>query len=527
MDPGRSTIRQRLMLGFLSVAAIALLVGAAGYLGVSSAVSQADNISVQLKQRGRFLAQSIDLARSAQVEFKKQVQEWKDLLLRGGNDQATYDKYLQNFLNQEAATQKNLQSLRQLLVAQGIDVAAVDESIRTHSEMGAKYREALKSFTPGQQGSSGKVDSLVKGMDRPPTEAIGRIVAQVQKFDADTTGALESDFHARSARVRRLTLFGAVGGVLLAAALGFWISRWINRRLNEVARTLGVSSDQVASASSQVVQASQSLATGSSQQAASLEETSASLEELSSMTKRNSDAAVEAKDLAAKTRQAAEAGVADMVEMSEAVAAIKTSGDNIAKIIKTIDEIAFQTSILALNAAVESARAGEAGAGFAVVTEEVRNLSKRSAQAARETADKIEESIQRSEHGVAINKKVAARLGEIVDKARKVDGLIAQIAAASSEQSQGISQINTAVAQIDTVTQSTAAGAEETAATSEELNAQAEVLRSSVADLLHLAGSSREEAGFGHRAPAPARTAPAPKPRPPARTPALAAPHRA
>jgi methyl-accepting chemotaxis protein len=515
------------MLGFLAVAAIAMLVGAAGYMGVASAVSQADQISAQLKQRGRFLAQSVDLARSAQVEFKKQVQEWKDLLLRGGNDQATYDKYLQNFFSEEAATQQNLQGLRQLLGAQGIDVAAVDESLRTHSEMGAKYREALKSFTPGQQGSSGKVDSLVKGMDRPPTEAIGRIVAQVQKFDADTTGSLEESFHARSARVRRLTLLGAVGGVLLAAALGFWISRWINRRLKDVAETLGVSSGQVASASSQVVQASQSLATGSSQQAASLEETSASLEELSSMTKRNSDSAVEAKDLAAQTRQAAEAGMTDMVEMSEAVAAIKTSGDNIAKIIKTIDEIAFQTSILALNAAVESARAGEAGAGFAVVTEEVRNLSQRSAQAARETAEKIEDSIQRSQRGVAINGKVAARLKEIVEKARKVDGLIAQIAAASSEQSQGIGQINTAVAQIDTVTQSTAAGAEETAAAAEELNSQAQVLRSGVADLLRLAGSSRGEAAGGRVAPPAARPRAAARPRPFERTPALAAPRRA
>jgi len=107
------------MLGFLAVAAIAMLVGAAGYMGVASAVSQADQISAQLKQRGRFLAQSVDLARSAQVEFKKQVQEWKDLLLRGGNDQATYDKYLQNFFSEEAATQQNLQGLRQLLGAQG------------------------------------------------------------------------------------------------------------------------------------------------------------------------------------------------------------------------------------------------------------------------------------------------------------------------------------------------------------------------------------------------------------------------
>src|SRR5258708_25224821 len=151
---------------------------------------------------------------------------------------------------------------------------------------------------------------------------------------------------------------------------------------------------------------------------------------------------------------------------------INTSSDKVSKIIKVIDEIAFQTNILALNAAVEAARAGEAGLGFAVVADEVRNLAQRSAQAARETAEKIEDSIRKSEHGVELNAKVGLSLHEIVDKARKVDTLVAEIAQACKEQTQGISQINLAVTQMDKVTQTNAASAEESASASNELAAQ-------------------------------------------------------
>jgi methyl-accepting chemotaxis protein len=191
--------------------------------------------------------------------------------------------------------------------------------------------------------------------------------------------------------------------------------------------------------------------------------------------------------------------------MNRAMAAIKGSSDEISKIVKTIDEIAFQTNILALNAAVEAARAGEAGMGFAVVADEVRNLAQRSAQSAKETAAKIDDSVVRSEHGVRVSQKVAQSLNEIVSSAREADALVAEIAQASREQEQGIGQLNTAVAQMDKVTQSNASTAEETASASEELNAQANMQKEAIRELLTLVGESGRAYGGATEAPSDRR----------------------
>ena len=288
-------------------------------------------------------------------------------------------------------------------------------------------------------------------------------------------------------------------GVMVLVGADFWVfSRTqIDRPLENAITGLAQGADHIASASVQIATSSQKLAEGANQQAVSLEQSSASLEEMSSMTKRNAESAAEAKTIATQTRVAAETGQSDMAEMKAAVDAIETSSSEISKIIKTIDEIAFQTNILALNAAVEAARAGEAGAGFAVVADEVRSLAQRSAVAAKETADKIDDATARSAQGVEISGRVAAGLQQILAKAREVDQLVSEIATASNEQSEGIGQINMAISQMDKVTQSNAASAEETASAAEELNAQSEELRTTSQELAALVGAKTGESG-GH-----------------------------
>ena len=313
---------------------------------------------------------------------------------------------------------------------------------------------------------------------------------------------------------RLISTLGSAIALALAAATVIVMLRSINGSLRNALGSLSSGIEQITAAVSMLSSTSQSLAGGASEQAASLEETSASLEEMASMTKRNAENATNTKTIAQQTRSAAESGGGEMQAMNE----IKAASDNIAKIIKTIDEIAFQTNILALNAAVEAARAGEAGAGFAVVAEEVRNLAQRSAQAARETAEKIEDSIRKSNHGVGLSSRVAESLQQILARAREMDGLVAEIASASGEQSQGIEQVNKAVSEMDKVTQANAANAEETASAAEELGAQTEQVRQVVGELLLLIGqkaglsstsASAKPPSGKHRNPAaPARREP-------------------
>lgn len=344
------------------------------------------------------------------------------------------------------------------------------------------YIESLRA------GKMSEADQLLNEKLEPAFLAYRDQLAAMLKWNqqvaAQVAGEISSG--ARAAFVQTLVI--SISGLFLAVVFATVIVRTINRTLRRVSGSLVESSGQVASAAGQVSSSAQSLASGASEQAASLEETTSSLEEMTSMTKRNTEGASTAKGLASETRAAAEQGNASVDEMRRAMEAIKASSGDIAKIIKTIDEIAFQTNILALNAAVEAARAGEAGAGFAVVAEEVRALAQRSAHSARETADKIEIAIRNGDEGAKISQKVAEALGVIVEKARSVDSLVAEIATASLEQRQGIEQISRAASQMDQITQANAGSAEESAAAAEELNAQAIAMRESVDELQRLVG---------------------------------------
>ncbi len=292
--------------------------------------------------------------------------------------------------------------------------------------------------------------------------------------------------------------------VLVAAAIRYRAFIQIQSVITE---KLGHAATNITERSRHLSEAGNSLADGASSQAASIEETSASLEEITSMTAQNAARAETSLTLARDARTVADTGAAEMLEMTASMRAIKASSDNISKIIKTIDEIAFQTNLLALNAAVEAARAGEAGAGFAVVADEVRSLAQRSVQAARETAEKIEDSIGKSEHGVAVSQRVGNSLGEIVAKVRQMDSIISEIASGSREQATGVKQVSEAVVQLDHLTQSNAANAQETAANSAELSTQAADLRALVHEILRMTGNERTPTAVDTSSvPAPAST---------------------
>ena len=284
-------------------------------------------------------------------------------------------------------------------------------------------------------------------------------------------------------------------GVLLASFLGFFISLSITKPLDRAIKGLNEGAEQVASASGQVSSASQSLAEGTSEQAASLEETSSSIEEMSSMTRQNADNAQQADHLSNEGLDNLKNANDSMKALIQSMEDTSTASGNVAKIIKTIDEIAFQTNLLALNAAVEAARAGEAGAGFSVVADEVRNLALRSAEASGNTQELVEDIIQKIEAGSGFVKETDDRYRKVFLSVEKVTELVREISAASNEQAQGIEQVNKAVAEMDKTTQQNAANAEESASASEEMNAQAEQMKGIVSDLMILVEGSGSRVG--------------------------------
>jgi len=259
-------------------------------------------------------------------------------------------------------------------------------------------------------------------------------------------------------------------------------------------------SRQVAAAADQVASASQSLAQGTSEQATTLEETSSSATEITAITRKNAENTKSVNGLMTETGQLVTAANHNLEEMIRSMQEINSSSEKISKIIRVIDEIAFQTNILALNAAVEAARAGEAGMGFAVVADEVRNLAHRSAQAAKDTAALIEESIGKSNEGSRKLDLVAKSIQQITGSASEVKTLVDEVDVGSQEQSRGIEQISLAVGQMEKVTQRNAANAEESAAASEELASQARSLYQSVERLRQISGGGEREsvaAGVG------------------------------
>jgi methyl-accepting chemotaxis protein/methyl-accepting chemotaxis protein-1 (serine sensor receptor) len=408
-----------------------------------------------------------------------------------------------------------------------VDPEAMRKSEATLATLEGKFQTELSAYKTVDTSTQGReiLDRLVAAhgaingawvkvravsREGKTKEAIGLWDAEVKSHVAERAKALEdliafnnnvADGIATAAMDAGSSarLWGIVillGSVATGGLLAFFVVRGINGVLTQAINELSEGAEQVSSASGQVSGSSQSLAQGASEQAASLEETSASSEEMSSMTRKNSVNSQQAATLMNAVSQRVEQANQTLADMTTSMEEIGASSSKISKIIKVIDEIAFQTNILALNAAVEAARAGEAGMGFAVVADEVRNLAQRSAQAAKDTAALIEDSIEKSAEGRKKLGEVAGSIQGITEGAGQVKMLVDEVEASSKEQAQGIEQISKAVSQMDEVTQRTAANAEETASASEQLSAQSQALMAVVAQLQAMVGgASGESAG--------------------------------
>jgi ABC-type transporter Mla subunit MlaD len=482
-----------------------------------------DEIVLLLQAREQEKVFSLKEDEASVTKWKETVDKLKASPIWAGKIPEQTGKYEDVFVR---FTKGKLADIRDLdKTSQALEVE-VKQAAKIHAL--SKYQEAIKTRLMGSRGQDGARD-LSKGMRigksgfvyflRPDGQLVGHPTLEgsnasreehIAKIAKMKTGEISYEaggqthlayfryhvgwdwivvmdvmkselINTRTMAVSSAVLMLCIALVVILVAYGF--ARSLVSPLNAVIAGLNESAKTVSSASGQISGASQELAQGASEQASSLEETSSALEEMVSMTRQNADNANQANGVAKQASDLANEGVESMQKMTEAIDKIKASAAETAKIIKTIDEVAFQTNLLALNAAVEAARAGEAGKGFAVVAEEVRNLARRSAEAAKNTADLIEGAQKNAEAGVQVTAEVARNLADIKDNAGKVATLIAEIAAASKEQSQGIDQVNTAVSEMDKVVQQNAANAEESASASEELSSQAEKLNGMVGEL--------------------------------------------
>ena len=491
-----------------------VLVGARGWVTVGHSYQQ----NVETMEKAATIERAIDAARSSQVQFKIQVQEWKDILLRG-KDPVAFKKYHEAFISEGLVTQANLEKLKTLLPALGISVDKLSQTEQALSTLQSTYLAQLqKNYDAQDPDSVGRVDAAVKGMDRAPTDDI---VAEVRKaaeqFNIDTTAQADAAFN--SARV--VLSVSVLLALLVGALVTFWLVtsitrplgaavsvaqavaagdlrcelvvsgkdetaqllralKYMNSNLSKIVSEVRLGTETIATASSEIATGNQDLSTRTEEQASSLEETAAAMEELTATVQKNADSTQHANKLAADAAGVAVKGGAMVAAVVDTMEAIEQSSNKIVDIIAVIDGIAFQTNILALNAAVEAARAGEQGRGFAVVASEVRTLAQRSATAAKEIKELIGDSVSKISSGTNLVGGAGNTMQEIVTAVKQVAVIMDEITRANQEQSIGIDQVNRAVVQMDSATQQNAALVEQAAAAAESLKNQAASLAQTV-----------------------------------------------
>jgi methyl-accepting chemotaxis protein len=477
------TIGKKLTLGFIAMLLVTLVLGTYSLKAISN-LSDSLDTAVNKTTKKIELVDAVSTARSDMLAGQRGI-----IMFTFAKSDAGVEGAKRLVASADGHWGTALSELRPLLVAE--EAKRLTNQLETEL---AAWRTVIGEIQ--QLSGSGKPEEAEKvatGQGVPIYEAAGKDSERIQEIQNQQ---LDKDKQV-AADTRSTSRWIALTLVALSLALGavvFLMVRSTSGTLQKAAAEIRDGAEQINSAASQVAASSQSLAQGSSEQAASLEETSASTEEITSMTRKNAENSKSAAEVMTTVDREVKEGNHTLDQMVVSMQQINASSDKIAKIIKVIDEIAFQTNILALNAAVEAARAGEAGMGFAVVADEVRNLAQRSAQAAKDTAALIEESIATSREGSAKLEQVAGVIRAITESSTQVKTLVDEVNMGSQEQARGIDQISKAIAQMDQVTQGTAASAEESASASEELSAQAQALNHIVSELGALVG------GHGHSA---------------------------
>jgi methyl-accepting chemotaxis protein len=460
------------------------------YLG--TVIEKADSIigSVQ-GEVDAAMARSNDQELKERIKQLRAVGELKTLAIQQYQNQA--DLIINQDLGLIAEFEATAAEMDSFIEAsrQAVDTDTERQWLNDLEEANNQFREQFHNSVKPEVARI--IENRITQYDGESDKALSTVDDTINQIVASLNSESEkamADFKATEAMVRITVMSLSIIAAILGIAMGLVLTRIITLPINKVIAGLNEGSDQISVASDQVSTASQQLAEGTSEQASALEESSSALEEMATMVKQNAGNAKQADNLMAEAKSVVEDANRSLMELTNAVIDITRNSEETGKIIKSIDEIAFQTNLLALNAAVEAARAGEAGKGFAVVAEEVRNLAQRAGEAARSTSTLIENTIKSVQTGSQVAGKTTEAFNKNTEMSGKVAHLIAEIAAASNEQAQGIDQVNIAVNQMDQVTQKNAANAEETASASEEMNSQAESLKTMISDLASVVGGA-------------------------------------